>query len=79
MIDNDDDLGNDINSVAGVLKLYLRELREPIFSVQYFDQFMELASKWNNFQILQKLIDNPWYLYNCFDILCFAKLLHNLW
>merc|ERR1719270_854816 len=35
--------GNDINSVAGVLKLYLRELREPIFSVQYFDQFMELA------------------------------------
>ena len=45
MIDNDNDLGNDINSVAGVLKLYLRELREPIFSVQYFDQFMELASK----------------------------------
>ena len=37
--------GNDINSVAGVLKLYLRELREPIFSVQYFDQFMELASR----------------------------------
>ena len=37
--------GNDINSVSGVLKLYLRELREPIFSVQYFDQFMELASK----------------------------------
>ena len=37
--------GNDINSVSGVLKLYLRELREPIFSVQYFDQFMELASE----------------------------------
>ena len=39
--------GNDINSVSGVLKLYLRELREPIFSVQYFDQFMLLASKLN--------------------------------
>ena len=39
--------GNDINSVAGVLKLYLRELREPIFSVQYFDQFMELASEYS--------------------------------
>ena len=39
---------SDINSVAGVLKLYLRELREPVFSVQYFDQFMELASKRNN-------------------------------
>ena len=36
---------SDINSVAGVLKLYLRELREPVFSIQYFDQFMELASK----------------------------------
>ena len=36
---------SDINSVCGVLKLYLRELREPIFSVQYFDQFMDLARK----------------------------------
>ena len=55
---------SDINSVAGVLKLYLRyivlsipffkiililitsrELRDPVFSVQYFDQFMELARK----------------------------------
>ena len=36
---------SDINSVAGVLKLYLRELREPVFSIQYFDQLMELASK----------------------------------
>jgi len=34
---------SDINSVAGVLKLYLRELREPIFPIQYFDHFMELA------------------------------------
>ncbi|XP_015365720.1 PREDICTED: SLIT-ROBO Rho GTPase-activating protein 1-like [Diuraphis noxia] len=34
---------SDINSVAGVLKLYLRELREPLFPIIYFDQFMELA------------------------------------
>ena len=34
---------SDINSVAGVLKLYLRELREPVFQIQYFDHFMELA------------------------------------
>lgn len=34
---------SDINSVAGVLKLYLRELREPVFPIQYFDHFMELA------------------------------------
>ncbi|XP_059099709.1 SLIT-ROBO Rho GTPase-activating protein 1-like isoform X3 [Tigriopus californicus] len=34
---------SDINSVAGVMKLYLRELREPVFPIQYFDHFMELA------------------------------------
>lgn len=34
---------SDINSVAGVLKLYLRELREPLFPIIYFEQFMELA------------------------------------
>ena len=33
--------------VAGVLKLYLRELREPVFQIQYFDHFMELARKSN--------------------------------
>ncbi|XP_053677702.1 SLIT-ROBO Rho GTPase-activating protein 1-like [Anopheles nili] len=34
---------SDINSVAGVLKLYLRELREPIFPLIYFDHFVQLA------------------------------------
>ena len=37
---------SDINSVAGVLKLYLRELREPLFPIIYFEQFMELARKY---------------------------------
>lgn len=37
---------SDINSVAGVLKLYIRELREPVFQIQYFDHFMELARKY---------------------------------
>lgn len=36
---------SDINSIAGVLKLYLRELREPLFPIVYFEQFMELARK----------------------------------
>lgn len=36
---------SDINSVAGVLKLYLRELREPLFPIVYFEQFMDLARK----------------------------------
>ena len=40
---------SDINSVAGVLKLYLRELREPLFPIQYFEHFMELARKYSWF------------------------------
>lgn len=36
---------SDINSVAGVLKLYLRELREPLFPIIYFDHFVTLARK----------------------------------
>ena len=36
---------SDINSVAGVLKLYLRELREPLFPIFYFDQLMEISRK----------------------------------
>ena len=46
---------SDINSVCGVLKLYLRELREPVFSVQYFDQFMDLSSKHFNRQTSVKM------------------------
>lgn len=37
---------SDMNSVAGVLKLYLRELREPLFPIIYFEQFMELAREY---------------------------------
>lgn len=37
---------SDINSVAGVLKLYLRELREPLFPIIYFDHFVSLARKY---------------------------------
>lgn len=39
---------SDINSVAGVLKLYLRELREPLFPIVYFEQFMEIARKYHS-------------------------------
>ncbi|KAL5286146.1 SRGAP1 family protein [Megaselia abdita] len=34
---------SDINSVAGVLKLYFRELREPLFPIIYFDHFVSIA------------------------------------
>lgn len=38
---------SDINSVAGVLKLYLRELREPLFPIIYFDHFVSLAREYS--------------------------------
>ncbi|XP_026475211.1 SLIT-ROBO Rho GTPase-activating protein 1-like isoform X4 [Ctenocephalides felis] len=41
---------SDINSVAGVLKLYLRELREPLFPIIYFDHLMELARELNELE-----------------------------
>lgn len=34
---------SDINSIAGVFKLYLRELREPLFPTIYFDHLISLA------------------------------------
>ncbi|BFZ10566.1 hypothetical protein BsWGS_13608 [Bradybaena similaris] len=36
---------SDINSVAGVLKLYFRELREPLFPLHLFDALVECTSK----------------------------------
>ena len=36
--------GKDINSIAGVLKLYFRELREPLFPLYMFDEFIAASS-----------------------------------
>ncbi|KAL0278858.1 UNVERIFIED_CONTAM: hypothetical protein PYX00_000549 [Menopon gallinae] len=48
---------SDINSVAGVLKLYLRELREPLFPIIYFEQFMELAQEESKQEFVAKIKD----------------------
>lgn len=48
---------SDINSVAGVLKLYLRELREPLFPIIYFEQFMELAQEDSKHGFVTKIRD----------------------
>jgi hypothetical protein len=37
---------SDINSVAGVLKLYYRELREPLFPLHLFDELIACSSKY---------------------------------
>jgi len=36
--------GKDINSVAGVLKLYFRELKDPLFPFHMFDDLMACSS-----------------------------------
>ncbi|CAB4062399.1 SRGAP [Lepeophtheirus salmonis] len=46
---------SDINSFCGVLKLYLRELREPIFPIHYFDQFIELAQMESKHEFVSKV------------------------
>ncbi|XP_050313871.1 SLIT-ROBO Rho GTPase-activating protein 1-like isoform X2 [Anthonomus grandis grandis] len=46
---------SDINSVAGVFKLYLRELREPLFPIIYFEQIMELAQLENKREFISKM------------------------
>ncbi|XP_014259247.1 SLIT-ROBO Rho GTPase-activating protein 1-like [Cimex lectularius] len=48
---------SDMNSVAGVLKLYLRELREPLFPIIYFEQFMELAQLESKHDFVIKMKD----------------------
>ena len=37
--------GRDMNSVAGVLKLYFRELKEPLFAREMFDAFISCIRK----------------------------------
>jgi len=39
--------GKDINSVAGVLKLYFRELKDPLFPFHMFDDLMAFTSSCN--------------------------------
>ncbi|KRY12040.1 SLIT-ROBO Rho GTPase-activating protein 1 [Trichinella patagoniensis] len=46
---------SDVNSVAGVLKLYFRELREPLFPFFMFDQFVECACLESREEFIKKL------------------------
>lgn len=35
----------DINAVTGLLKLYFRELKNPLMTHEYYDYFMDAARK----------------------------------
>lgn len=38
---------HDIHAITGLLKLYFRELREPIFTEELYDRFIAAASTHN--------------------------------
>ena len=40
-----DSCWNDVNVFAGALKLYLRELPEPVFTYQFYQDFINAGSK----------------------------------
>ncbi|XP_067217186.1 SLIT-ROBO Rho GTPase-activating protein 1-like isoform X2 [Linepithema humile] len=46
---------SDINSVAGLLKLYLRELREPLFPLIYFEKLIDISKNNSPNDIIIKL------------------------
>uniref|UniRef100_A0A183DN45 Rho-GAP domain-containing protein n=1 Tax=Gongylonema pulchrum TaxID=637853 RepID=A0A183DN45_9BILA len=46
----------DVNSIAGVLKLYLRELREPLFPIFLFDQLTECAKCSNAQEFVKQVV-----------------------
>lgn len=52
---------SDVNSVAGVLKLYFRELLEPLFPMFMFDQFVECTSKYCNYCYHGSDIEGFWF------------------
>jgi hypothetical protein len=42
-VDLDDDAFADINTITGALKLWFRELPDPLFTYSLYPQFMEAA------------------------------------
>ncbi|KAI6233849.1 hypothetical protein M3Y99_00877300 [Aphelenchoides fujianensis] len=48
---------NDANSIAGVLKLYLRELREPLFPFFMFERVIDCARSSNTDEFASKMVE----------------------
>ncbi|CAB3406007.1 unnamed protein product [Caenorhabditis bovis] len=48
--------GTESNSAAGVLKLYFRELREPIFPIFMFEQFCDCAKAESSAEFIKKVM-----------------------
>lgn len=51
----DDENNHDINSVAGVLKLYFRGLENPLFPKERFNDLLSCISKYTHQLVLDRL------------------------
>lgn len=51
---NPESFYHDVNSVAGLLKQFFRDLPDPLFTSQYYSQFVEAARKFCIFH------SSPW-------------------
>lgn len=58
----DDQADHDINSVAGVLKLYFRGLENSLFPKERFLDFISTTSEFSRNTSEQKVLYFPWYL-----------------
>jgi hypothetical protein len=41
----------DIHAITGVLKLYFRELPEPLFTDDHYQSFIQTIRKWEHLQL----------------------------
>ena len=62
--------GKDINSVAGVLKLYFRELKESLFPSHIFDELITCSSQHN--------FNSQYMLQQLFLVVCYTTLASDL-
>lgn len=62
----DDQSNRDINSVAGVLKLYFRGLENPLFPKERFNDLISCVSKWAVFFFPPQFFPHRSYLTNQF-------------
>lgn len=45
---NPENFFHDVNSVAGLLKQFFRDLPDPLLTREYYDNFIEAASMYNH-------------------------------
>ncbi|MGI4796887.1 MAG: RhoGAP domain-containing protein [Janthinobacterium lividum] len=50
---NPENFNHDVNSVAGLLKQFFRDLPDPLLTTEYYGDFIESARKQNHYNLSQ--------------------------